>query len=104
MSAHLRRLALAWAVLMLLIGATLGLTYLPLGALHMPAALLIAFAMAATLAAVCMRLAKAPSLSFIFAIGGIAWFAVLLVLGETDYRTRPVTVPEATVGAALEHR
>ena len=97
----LQRLALVWAALVLAIGATLGLAYLPLGALHMPVALLIALAMAATLAAICMRLAKAPSLSMLFAIGGIAWFAVMLVLGETDYRTRPVATPEATTSVGL---
>ncbi len=102
MTAALRRLALAWAILMLLIGATLSLAYLPLGAWHMPAALLIAFAMAATLATMCMRLARAPSPSLIFAVGGIAWFAVMLVLGETDYRTRPVVSPEAAASAAPE--
>lgn len=91
----MKRLALAWAVLVVLVGASLGLAYLPLGTLHMPAALLIAFAMAAALAVFCMRLARAPSLALVFAIGGIAWFAILLTLGETDYRTRPVVTPEA---------
>ena len=47
-----------------------------------------------------MRLAKAPSVSMLFAIGGIVWFAVMLVLGETDSRTRPVVTAEPTIDAA----
>jgi hypothetical protein len=47
-----------------------------------------------------LRLVKASSLSMLFAIGSIAWFAVMLVLGETDYRTRPVVTAEPTIDAA----
>jgi cytochrome c oxidase subunit 4 len=88
----MKRLALRWLGLLLLLGASVGLAFLPLGAAGMPAALIIAFAMATTVALVCMRLGSAPRLAAIFAIAGICWFLVLLTLGGLDYATR-TTVP-----------
>ena len=92
------RLAITWAALVLLAWASLGLAYLPLGRAHVFVALAIAFAMAATLGLVCMRIGTAPPLARLFALGSIIWLLVLLALGGTDYATR--TVAPAETGSA----
>jgi caa(3)-type oxidase subunit IV len=86
----MRPLAIRWLFLLLLLAVTAGLAYLPLGRAAMPVALAIAFAMAATIGLACMRLGAAPRLAAIFVVGGLCWFAVLLVLGGMDYGTRTI--------------
>jgi cytochrome c oxidase subunit IV len=90
----MKTLMLRWALLLVLITVTVGLALLPIGAAAVPAALIIAFAMAAVIVLACMHLASAPRLAAIFAIAGLCWFAVLLGLGSVDYRTR-TTLPVA---------
>jgi caa(3)-type oxidase subunit IV len=95
------RLLLAWVGLLALLGAQLGLAYLPLGAAHLPFALGVAVAMATIVAWVFMELAKAPHLARIFAYGGLFWVMVLFALGGSDYATRAWTKPtEIPVQAA----
>ncbi|HEV2673241.1 MAG TPA: hypothetical protein VGV37_01785 [Aliidongia sp.] len=86
----MKALALRWLLLLALLAATLGLAYLPLGPAAMPAALIVAFAMAAMIALTCMRLASAPRLAAIFAISGLCWILVLVTLGGADYVTRTI--------------
>jgi len=90
----MRPLILSWAGLLMLLALTAGLAYLPLGAAEMPVALAIAVAMAVTIMLVCMKVATAPRLATIFAVGGLCWFLVLLSLGSVDYHTR-TTLPVA---------
>jgi cytochrome c oxidase subunit IV len=93
----MRPLLLGWAGLLVLLALTAGLAYLPLGAAAMPAALIIAMAMAMTIALFCMKLATAPRLAAIFAAGGICWFLVLLALGSVDYSTRTILPVAGTI-------
>jgi len=99
----MRRLVIAWAALVGAALANLALAFLPIGDAHMVMALAIALAMTTVMALVCMRLLTAPPLAMLFAIGGIAWFLVLLTLGGADYRTRPTFLQEQT-GTARSDR
>ena len=78
----------AWAALLALLAATLGLAYAPLGAGNLVVALTIATAKGLIVAAVFMKLAGRPSLRWVFAGAGLFWVVVLFALSLTDYATR----------------
>lgn len=79
---------IAWAALLGLLLATLGLAYLPLGTGNIAVALGIATAKGLIVAAVFMKLAGPPSLRWVFAGAGLFWVAFLFGLSMTDYATR----------------
>ncbi|MBV9523438.1 MAG: cytochrome C oxidase subunit IV family protein [Alphaproteobacteria bacterium] len=78
----------AWLVLVLLLGVSLLLAYLPLGAAHTFLPLAIALTQAFIIMAIFMKLRGRPSLKWIFAGAGFFWLAILLGLSTTDYATR----------------
>jgi caa(3)-type oxidase subunit IV len=78
----------AWLALMLLLGATTGLAFLPLGRMQLATALLVSTAKSAIVLAVFMRLWRGPDLGRLFAAVGIGWFAIMLILTWADYLTR----------------
>ena len=84
----IRPLLIGWAGLLALLGAQIGLAFLPLGRAHLPIALGVAVTMAAIVAWLFMELAKAPRLARIFAYGGLFWVLALFALGGSDYATR----------------
>jgi cytochrome c oxidase subunit 4 len=77
-----------WTALVVLLAATLGLAYLPLGSGNLVVALAIAAAKGLIVALVFMRLAGRPSLRWVFAGAGLFWLCFLFGLGMTDYATR----------------
>jgi len=80
--------ALALALLMLLLGVTLGAAYLDLGVLHTPAAMLIGLVKAALIVMVFMRLRPAgPLVMLAFAVG-LFWLLIMFTLTLGDYFTR----------------
>ncbi len=81
----LRPLVLAWGVLMLLLLAQIGTALL----LHIPAsASLFGLVAAGVVAVVFMRIRHGSALMHIFAVAGLFWLLVLLVLGTMDPLTR----------------
>jgi caa(3)-type oxidase subunit IV len=78
----------AWAGLISLLVATLGIAYLPLGTGNLVVSLGIATAKGLIVAAVFMKLAGRPSLRWVFAGAGLFWVAFLFGLSMTDYATR----------------
>jgi cytochrome c oxidase subunit 4 len=83
-----RKNALALALLMLLLGVTLGAAYLDLGVLHTPAAMLIGFVKAALIVMVFMRLRPSgPLVMLAFAVG-LFWLLIMFTLTLGDYFTR----------------
>lgn len=83
-----RPLWLSWAALLVLLAATTGLAFVPLGALNLPVSLAIAVAKALVILAVFMELAKASQLTRVFAVAGFFWLGILLGLPAVDYLTR----------------
>ena len=83
-----RSLLIGWVGLLVLLGAQIGLAFLPLGRAHLPVALGVSVAMATIIAWLFMELAKAPRLARIFAYGGLFWVLALFALGGADYATR----------------
>jgi caa(3)-type oxidase subunit IV len=79
---------IAWLVLILLTGISIGIAFLGIGA-YAPA---IQFAIAATQASILfvlfMRLKGPPSLKWILAGSGFFWLLFLYGLSFTDYATR----------------
>jgi cytochrome c oxidase subunit IV len=83
-----RKNALALALLMLLLGVTLGAAYLDLGVLHTPAAMLIGLVKAALIVMVFMRLRPSgPLVMLAFAVG-LFWLLIMFTLTLGDYFSR----------------
>lgn len=78
------------AALMLLLAATIGVSYLPLGALALAAALVIAAVKAGLVAIYFMHLRHENPLVRLFAFAGLSWLIILLGLTLFDYLTRGV--------------
>jgi cytochrome c oxidase subunit IV len=84
----LRPLLLSWAALMILLGSTLGLAFVPLGSGNLVVALSIGTLKALIVLAVFMELREGPSLKWVFAAAGFFWLMIMFVLSATDYLTR----------------
>lgn len=79
---------IAWVVLLLLLGASIGSAYLPLGSFHPLANFAIAAIQAAIVFAVFMRLRDPPAIKRVFAGAGFFWLLFLFGIGAIDYLTR----------------
>jgi cytochrome c oxidase subunit 4 len=86
---HVRRLALAWAALIVLMLASLGSAYLPLGTGNVIAGIAIAVVKSAIVMALFMRLVDASARVRIVAVVAIGFWLVLAGLSGVDYATRP---------------
>lgn len=84
-----RRLLLAWVVLIALMLASLGSSYVPLGAGNVVAGLVIAAVKSAIVAVVFMRLARGSAMVRIAAATALATWSLLVALSGVDYATRP---------------
>ncbi|GGE07806.1 hypothetical protein GCM10011390_28550 [Aureimonas endophytica] len=76
------------AALMLLLAATLGLAYLPMGAANGPVSYAIALLKALLVALVFMKLVRSPALFALAALAGCFWLAALFTMTLTDYPFR----------------
>ena len=83
-----RSLVKVYAGLMALLALTILLAYLPLGVMHTPAAMLIAAAKAALVGLFFMELAYSTGPVRLWALAGIYWLSILLILSMADYMTR----------------
>jgi len=84
----LGRIWRCWAALVLLLAATTGAAFLPLGRLNLFVALAIAAAKALLVLIVFMELRRSSGLVRAFAAAGFFWLAIMLTLTSADYLTR----------------
>lgn len=89
-----RRIALAWAALLVLLLLSLGSAYLPLGRLNVAVGLLIAALKSALVLALFMGLQRSAALARVAVAVAAGTLALLFGLGGVDYATR-VTEPAA---------
>ncbi|MEQ8820310.1 MAG: cytochrome C oxidase subunit IV family protein [Sumerlaeia bacterium] len=76
------------AALFVLLGATVGASFLPLGGFALPVAAAIAFVKVYIVMWVFMHVRKESKLVWVFSAGAFLWLAVLFVLTMADYVTR----------------
>ena len=79
---------IAWIVLLILAGASLGSAFLHLGVFASVTQFGIAMMQAAIVFIVFMRLKGPPSLKWLFAGCGFFWLLLLYGLSTTDYASR----------------
>ncbi len=87
-SPALRPLLAVYGALLLLLLLTIGAGRLPLGPWATPVALTIASTKALLVAIWFMQLRRAGALLRLFALGGLGWLAIAVVLTMADYLTR----------------
>jgi cytochrome c oxidase subunit 4 len=93
-SEALKRIWLCWAALLVLLAATTGAAFLPLGGFNAFVALAIAVCKALLVLIVFMELRRSSGLVRAFAVAGFFWLLILLTLTSADYLTRrDTTVP-----------
>ena len=88
MSGLPRRIWLSWLALIVLLGATWALAYVPLGRTSLPVALAIGVAKTAIVLLVFMDLAKARGILPIFAGVGFFFLAIMFTFSFADVLTR----------------
>ncbi len=75
-------------VLLVLLIATVGAAFMPLGPLHFPVAMMIAVAKGALIVLFFMHVLHGHRLTMIVAVAGFFWLAIMLALTLSDYWTR----------------
>jgi len=88
MWSELRPLLLTWAGLLALLAITIAVSFAPIGPVKPVANMAIAAVKAGLILWVFMHLRERGGLMRIFALGAIAWLAVLMGLAVTDILTR----------------
>jgi cytochrome c oxidase subunit IV len=92
----LRNYFLVFAALLALTATTVGVSYLRLGALHAPAALLIASLKAALVILFFMHVLHGSRLVWLVIVAAVLFLGIMLVLFFSDYASRgwlPETTP-----------
>jgi cytochrome c oxidase subunit 4 len=79
-----------FVILLVLLFATVGAAYLPLGGLHVPIAMTIATAKAVLIVLFFMHLLYSHRLTMIISVASFVWLAIMIVLTLNDYLTRGV--------------
>lgn len=83
-----------FAVLIALTGITVWAAQLPLGVVNAPLALVLAATKAALVLLFFMHVLYSTRLTWVVALSGLAWLAILLGLTLSDYLTRePLGMP-----------
>lgn len=77
-----------FAVLMALLVATVGASFLPMGSFHLPVAMTIAVIKAALILTYFMHLRYSSRLTWAFATAAFLWLIVLIVFTVNDYASR----------------
>ena len=77
-----------WAALLILLVATVALAYVPLGSMHVVAAVTIAFAKAILIVLFFMHVRYKPRITVVFVCAGLFWLAIMFTLALGDYMTR----------------
>ncbi len=81
---------MVFVALLVLLVATVGAAYLPLGVLHVPIAMTIATIKAVLIVLFFMHLLHSHKLTWVVAIGSFLWLAIMVVLTLNDYLSRGV--------------
>ena len=84
-----------WAALLVLLGATVGLAYVPLGWMHVVVAIAISFAKAILIVLFFMHVKYKARLTLVFVCAGVFWLGILFALAMGDYLTRGWLPPPA---------
>jgi cytochrome c oxidase subunit 4 len=79
---------IVFVALILLTGATVGLSYVDLGVFHTFVGLAIASAKAVLIVLFFMHVLYSSRLTWLVALSGLAWLTILLGLTLTDYLSR----------------
>ena len=79
---------IVFLVLLILLFATIGAAYLPLGPLHLPAALVIAAAKAVLIGLFFMHVYYRHRLTWVVSIASLLWLGILLALTLSDFLSR----------------
>jgi hypothetical protein len=99
MKPGLRRLILMWALLILLGGAELAVSYLPLARSWRPLIMIPGVFMVLVVSIGFMEVRKGPVIVRAFAVAAMLWLVVLLALGSADPLTRTnYYVPDTRAG------
>jgi cytochrome c oxidase subunit IV len=77
-----------FVVLLVLLFATLGAAYLPLGRLHFPTAMAIAAAKAVLIVVYFMHVKYSHRLTAVIAVASLFWLGIMIALTLTDYLSR----------------
>jgi cytochrome c oxidase subunit IV len=88
MTLRLRRLLLAWALLMVLLAIEFGGSFMPLGRSARPLVLVPAVLMVAAVGILFMQIGRGIAIVRLFAAAGLLWLTILLGLGSLDPLTR----------------
>ncbi len=91
MSSHVvsvRTNVIVFVVLLALLFTTIGAAYLPLGALHLPLALLFAATKAVLIGLFFMHIYYRQHLTWIVSTASLLWLGILLALTLSDYLSR----------------
>jgi cytochrome c oxidase subunit 4 len=91
MSQHImpvRTLVQVFVALLVLLFATVGGAYLPLGPLHFPVAMTIAVAKAVLIVLFFMHLLYSGRLMMVVSAAGFVWLAIMLAFTLSDYLSR----------------
>jgi cytochrome c oxidase subunit IV len=88
MTLRLRRLLLAWALLMVLLAIEFGGSFMPLGRSARPLVLVPAVLMVAAVGILFMQIGRGIAIVRLFAVAGLLWLTILLGLGSLDPLTR----------------
>ncbi len=85
-----------WAALLILLGVTTGVAYIPMGWFNTVLSVTIAFAKAILIALFFMHVKYKAHLTRVFVCAGLFWLAIMFVLGFGDYLTR-AWIPQPTI-------
>jgi cytochrome c oxidase subunit IV len=91
MSQHImpvRTNVLVFLILNVLLFATVGAAYLPLGPLHFPVAMTIAVAKAVLIVLFFMHLLYSHRLMMVVSVAGFLWLGIMIALTLGDYWSR----------------
>ena len=83
-----RTYLVVFAVLVLLLLATIGISFLPLGQFGLVVAMGIAFSKAVLIAIYFMHLRSSNRLTWVFSGAALLWFGILMTLTLNDYLAR----------------
>jgi cytochrome c oxidase subunit 4 len=92
----LRTYVLTFAALMLLLAATVGVAYLPLGGWNAGVAMTVATVKMVLILLFFMHLYHSDKLMWIFALSGMAWLLLLLLSVVADVFMREQMIPPGT--------
>ena len=83
-----RTYLMVFAVLVVLLVATIGVSFLPLGMFALVVAMAIAGSKAVLIAIYFMHLRSSNRLTWVFSGAALLWFGILIALTLNDYLTR----------------